>query len=189
MKSFYKLLLVVSVLVFTVSAQAGQQYRYQSQSVYGDNGSGGSFYLSAYRYCNEFPDGIGGTVVDGFAQVNGYINNNYVEESESYYGLSSCPDFGGFKGKPNQTIAIVVGGISVTAECTNQTTSKSSGNGQTKSPGQKPQNYTSHSKYHYTTDGYDGSCVITALDTAGPPEKFGNYASAYSSEDFQNYNR
>ena len=191
MKPIYKLLMAGTVLVFAWSANAGQQYKYVGNNVYGQGGSWGGSYLSAGAYCNEYSDGMGGILISGNHYIYGWIAGNQVNENHNFSGLDACPDIFARRvtKEEDQEVHVSLAGITVHADCTNQTYSRGSGSGHTKSPGEKPSNYTNHWDQHYTTDGYNGTCVITATDAAGNSETYGNYASASAYEQFQNRNR
>jgi hypothetical protein len=189
MNLFYTLIMILAVFVLAGNAFAGDQIRHNSSNLFGSGGSLGSDSLEVSAYCSEYPDGSGGTTTYGFASIYGYIDNSLVDVYENYNGLDGCPDF--FKnlnsGKKDQ-VNVSVEGIVVTADCTNQVIYTGSGNGQLKFSGQKPQNFTFHSKTHWTADASDGSCVISATNADGVTETFGDYASVNVSSELDTTN-
>lgn len=191
MKKLMKLSVLAAVFAVAGVAIAGMQYRSYYSSIYGEGGSAGGGYLVAYENCYEYPDGMGGKFVDGYTYIQGYIAGNYVNEYENFYGLGSCPDNDNGNGNSQgRNYSISLNGLMVDATCTGQTTFKGSGTGQNKSPGQKPQNYTSHYAGSNTTypGHYNNACVITGTDTSGNTETYGSYASADAYHGFQNSN-
>ena len=190
MKSIYKLLLVVTGVAMFGTAVAGEQSRYHNASIYGRDYSYSYNWIDADSWCNEYPDGMGGTNVSGSTRIRGYIDGAYVNEYVSYYGDESCPNiFSNFGQSKNQDFEISLNGVTVEADCSAQIARRGSGTSQYKYPGQKPQNYNDTWSRHDTANGYDSSCVITATNSnSGDTGTYDYYNWARQYESFSNRN-
>ena len=179
MKSISKVILLVAAASLTLTAVAGKKYNSNRTLIYSEDGFSGSSNINAFQTCYEYPDGMGGSNVEGFVGISGFIAGKEVSEFESYsdLGLDSCPENGNsIGGGSRQSATVSLVGNVVTADCTDQAREHSSSNGHINYPHQiKPQNYLSRFNSHYTYDPYDGSCVITATHSGGSTETFGTY--------------
>lgn len=189
MKSIFKLILLVAASSLTLTAVAGENSRNghgnrngnqrildYNRDLAGYNCSLGSDYLNAVQYCNEDPEGMGGIGVSGYFEIRGLIANQEVLGYEEYTSYDACPDdVNNIGDGSSQSITISVGGYVVTADCTGQRVEFFSGKGLIKDAGQdKPEKYSSISQFYTTPNWSDGSCVITATDSYGNIETFGN---------------